>query len=70
MKYTEVIFSNSPRKLLWFEITKMLTTVLEKNIVSFTVIFGTLSFPITDRVSEQGNAIGRVRPSVRFQSIF
>jgi len=26
-KYTEAIFSNSTRKLLWFEITKMLIAV-------------------------------------------
>jgi len=27
IKYTEAILSNSSRKLLWFEITKMLTAV-------------------------------------------
>jgi len=27
MKYTEAILSNSTRKLLWFEITKMLMSV-------------------------------------------
>jgi len=32
-------------KLLWFKITKMLIAVYEKNIVSFGIIFGTLSFP-------------------------
>jgi len=31
MKYTEAILSNSTRKLLWFEITKMLIAVKEKN---------------------------------------
>jgi len=30
MKYTEAILSNSTRKLLWFEITKMLIAVKEK----------------------------------------
>ena len=39
--------SNSTRKLLRFEIAKMLIAVLaNKFIVSFVIIFGTLSFPI------------------------
>jgi len=47
IKYAEAILSNSTRKLLWFEITKMLITVYKnKSIVSFIIIFGTLSFPI------------------------
>ena len=46
IKYTETILSNSTRKLLWFEITKIIIAVKEKNIVSFIIIFGTLSFPI------------------------
>jgi len=29
IKYTETILSNSTRKLLWFEITKMLIAVLK-----------------------------------------
>jgi len=41
----EAILSNSTRKLLWFEITKMLIAIF-KNIVSFIIIFGTLLFPI------------------------
>jgi len=42
IKYTEAILSNSTRKALWFEITKML---IEKNFVaSFIVFFGTFSF--------------------------
>ena len=45
-KYTEAILSNSTRKLLWFEISKMLIAVLKKFIVSYSIIFGTLSFPI------------------------
>ena len=41
------ILSNSTRKLLWFEITKMLIAVKNnKFITSFIIIFGTLSFPI------------------------
>ena len=47
IKYTEAILSNSTRKLLWFEITKMLIAVVKNQfIVSFIIIFGTLSFPI------------------------
>ena len=47
MKYTEAILSNSTRKLLRFEITKMLIAVLKnKFIVLFSIIFGTLSKPI------------------------
>jgi len=50
IKYTEAILSDSTRKLLWFEITKMLTAVEKNNsTVSFVIIFGTLSFPITPR---------------------
>ena len=46
-KYTEAILSNSTRKLLWREITKMLIAVFKnKFIVLFIIIFGTLSFPI------------------------
>jgi len=45
-KYTEA-FLNSTRKQLWFDITKMLIAVYyaKKTIVSFIIIFGTLSFP-------------------------
>jgi len=43
----EAVLSNSTRKLLWFEITKMLIAVKQnKFIVLFIIIFGTLSFPI------------------------
>jgi len=31
-QYTEAILSNSTRKLLWFEITKMLIAVQETNL--------------------------------------
>ena len=48
IKYTEAILSNSTRKLLWFEISKMLMyTLKNKVIVSFIIIFGTLSFRIS-----------------------
>jgi len=47
IKYTEAILPNSTRKLLWFEITKMLIAVFKnKLIVLFIVIIGTLSFHI------------------------
>jgi len=46
IKYTEAILSNSTRKLLWFEISKMLIAVKNKFIVLFIVILDTLSFPI------------------------
>jgi len=44
IKYTEAILSNSTRKLLLFEISRMLIAVFKK-LLLFTVIFGTLSFP-------------------------
>jgi len=44
IKYREAILSNSTRKLLWFEITKMLIAVY-KFIVVFIIIFSTLSLP-------------------------
>jgi len=45
IKYTEAILSNSTRKLLRFEIAKVLIALLiNKLIVSFIIIFGTLSF--------------------------
>jgi len=43
----------STRKLLWFEITKMMIAVLRnKSIVSFSIIFGTLSFPMNEYLME------------------
>jgi len=46
IKYTEAALSNSTRKVLWFEITKMLIAVLRNNFWGlFIIIFGTLSFP-------------------------
>ena len=47
IKYTEAILSNSTRKLLRFEINKMLIAVKKnKFIVLFMVIFVTVSFII------------------------
>ena len=43
-RYTAAISSNSTRKLLWFEINKMLIAVLKnKYIVLFIIIFGTFA---------------------------
>jgi len=51
-KYTKAILSISSRKLLLFEITKMLIALYKNNfIVSFVIIFGTLSF----RISQTGD---------------
>jgi len=58
IQYTEAILLNSSPKLLWFEITKMLIAVQEKDlhhlknhskIASFIIIFDTLSFPALRR---------------------
>jgi len=38
MKYTEAILSNNIRKLLWFEITKMLITVLKNKLMVLFII--------------------------------
>ena len=47
IKHTEAILSNTTRKLLRFEISKMLIAVLKNKLSGLTVIiFGTLSFPI------------------------
>ena len=47
IKYTEAILSDSTAKLLWFEITKNAhCSSRRKFVVSFIIIFGTLSFPI------------------------
>ena len=44
VKYTEAIVSNGTRKLLRFEIAKMLIAVFKNElIVSFIIIFGALS---------------------------
>ena len=55
LKYTEAKnLSISTWKLSWFAITKKLTAVLkDKFIVSFIIVFGTLSFPIEAKLSHQ-----------------
>ena len=48
--YTDAILSNSTRKMLCFEITKVLKCSLrKKTIVSFITIFGALSFPVSSQ---------------------
>ena len=53
---------NSTRRLLWFEITTMLTAfVKNKSVLSFIVIFGTLSFPTgRDDVARKTESIHNV----------
>jgi len=62
MNYTEAISSNSTRKLLWFETTKMLIAVLKSQfILLFVIIFGTFSFPTMSEhlpSSEKNAAVG------------
>ena len=51
MKYTEAVLWNSTRKLLWFEITKILIAVFKNTfIVSFITAVGTLSFPVKTKM--------------------
>jgi len=58
IKYTDDILSNSTRKLLWAEITEILIAVFKiKFIVSFIIIFGTLSFPVAIRYDTIRDAI-------------
>jgi len=54
VKLTETILSNSTRKLLWFEITKMRIPVKNTFIVLFIVIFGTLSISTQWRRQSSG----------------
>jgi len=50
IKYTEAILSNSTRKLLRLEISKMVLQFKRNTfIVLFTIIFGTLSYPVVQR---------------------
>ena len=46
IKYTEAILSNNIRKLLWFEITKLLIALKERNYRVIYYNFGALSFPV------------------------
>ena len=47
IKYTEGILSDSTRKRLWFEITKMLIAVKNKLIVSFIILFAHFRFSVS-----------------------
>ena len=47
-KLSAAILSNSTRKLLWFDVAYISSAAFWNNfIVLFTVIFGTLSFPVS-----------------------
>ena len=62
IKYTETFLSKSTRKLLWFEITKMLNAVLRyKFIVSFIIIFGTFVHGAVARAVCRAVGASRVR---------
>jgi len=62
IKYTETFLSKSTRKLLWFEITKMLNAVLTyKFIVSFIIIFGTFVHGAVARAVCRAVGASRVR---------
>ena len=66
-KYTHSILSNSTRKLLWFEITKMLVAVKKnKFIVLFIITFGTVLFPADVQVCMRADwwRLDRTRDSV------
>ena len=67
----KTILSNSTRKLLWFEITKMLIRVLKNCIVQFIILFGTLSFPIGQKCRGVVNVAMNNYPNVvKFHGIF
>jgi len=44
IKYTEAILSNSTRKLLWFEMNKMLIAVLKINLLRHLLLFSALIY--------------------------
>jgi len=48
IKYTEATLLNSTRKLLWFEITKMLTGLKNTFIVWSIIIFHIISFHVAN----------------------
>jgi len=63
IKYTAAILSNCTRKLLWFEISKMMIAVRKKITVSFIIIFGTISFPIDGDDERHPRATLRSKPT-------
>ena len=72
IEYTEAILSNSSRKLLWFEITEVLIAVKKsKFIVSFLIIFGTLSLRISQIrvVDDSARILFVMRPLIVTQNI-
>jgi len=66
IKYAEKVLSNSTRKLLWFEITRMLIAVFRKinllchllKFLAFIKIFGTLSFPMRNEICARLRSLG------------
>ena len=61
IKYTEAVLSNSTRKLLWYKITEILIAVFKnKFIVSFITIFGTLSLPTEEQLSQTHSISGHI----------
>ena len=46
IKYTEATFIKQNSELSGFEITKLIFVVQEEKLLSFIIIFGTLSFPV------------------------
>ena len=65
----EAVVSNSSRKLLWFEITRMLIAVLKsKFIVLFITIFGMRSFPGSSGNKRRCVSFSRSRSSSRSRS--
>jgi len=67
IQYTEAIFSDSTKKLLWFEISKMLIAVKKnKFIVLFVIIFRTLLSPIRNKKT-QWDSIAEVTSFVLFR---
>ena len=52
IKYTEAVLSNSTRKLLWFEISKMLIAFKKINLLCQLLQFSAHSFPTYARAAD------------------
>ena len=61
MKYTEAILSNSPRKLLWFEISKMLTIQFRHTFVAYGLVCSVATWCAADRQRRERCAIAERR---------
>jgi len=63
IKYTEAILSNSTRKLLWFEISKMLMAVLKLNLLRYLLYFWAHCRSLCVRWhAQRGGQIGNIIP--------